>query len=203
MVDKYGTGDDPDCYPDSTTLINLLDIKDADLLEDAEREISELTAIEIDFESPPYDLDYLCSIHQTLFEDIYAWAGELRQIDISKGDTRFCVCSRIEPEADKLFVGLANQNYFSDLEYDDLVNALAEFYGDLNVVHPFREGNGRAQRILFEHIVVNCGWEISWDDISADEWIEASIDSYQCDYTSMEAIFHRCLGGMIEADEEL
>ncbi|MFT6916624.1 MAG: cell filamentation protein [Motiliproteus sp.] len=201
-MDKYGTGDDPECYPGSTTLTNLLDIQDAELLEDAEREITELTAIEIDFEPPPYDLHYLRSIHLTLFEDIYPWAGKLRQIDISKGDTRFCTCSRIEPEADKLFRGLANRSYFTGLKHDELVSALAEFYGDLNVVHPFREGNGRAQRILFEHIVVNCGWVISWDDISADEWIEASIDSYLCDYTSMEAVFHRCVGGRIEADDE-
>lgn len=200
MVDKYGTGDDPDCYPDSDTLINCLDIHDPELLEEAEREISAISAAEIDFAPPPYDLGYLQWIHETLFQDIYPWAGELRQIDISKGNTRFCNCSRIEPEADKLFDELANKNYFTDLNYDDLIGALAEFYGDLNVVHPFREGNGRAQRILFEHIVVNCGWEISWDSISEEEWIQASIDSYLCDYTGMENIFQRCVGAEIESE---
>lgn len=197
MVDKYGTGNDPDCYPNSDVLVNLLNIKDASQLDDAERNITAFTAEEIDFEPPPYNLAYLQQIHATLFGDVYAWAGALRHIDISKGDTRFCTTTRIEPEANRLFEQAAKQNYFVDLDYESLIDALAEFYGDLNVVHPFREGNGRVQRILFEHIVVNCGWSISWGDIEEEEWIQASIQSYYADYSLMQAIFRRCIGEQI------
>ena len=139
MVDKYGTGTDPDCYPNSETLKNLLNIKDAQRLAQAERGITELSATEIDFTHPPYNLQYLQTIHRTLFQDIYSWAGQLRHIDVAKGNTRFCNWTRVQPEADKLFDGLAKQQYFVELGRASLIGALAELYGELNVVHPFRE----------------------------------------------------------------
>ncbi|WP_426416765.1 Fic/DOC family protein [Aestuariirhabdus sp. LZHN29] len=199
MVGKYGTGDDPDCYPDSKTLINHLNIQSSGILEQAEREITEISASEIDFAPPPYDLNYLRQIHKVLFQEIYPWAGEIRQIDIAKGATRFCSCARIIPEADKLFAELQRRNYYIDLEKSELIGALAELYGNLNVVHPFREGNGRTQRILFEHLTVNCGWEIRWESISEQAWVQASIDSYHGDCRSMETIFKRCVGSRIGA----
>lgn len=197
MVDKYGVGNDLDCYPGSDVLINHLNIKDSARLEEAERNITAFAAEEIDFEPPPYDLAYLQGIHAVLFGDVYPWAGEIRHGDIAKGDTHFCITSRIEPEANRLFEQLASKEYFTHLEYEDLIVALAEFYGDLNAVHPFREGNGRAQRILFEHIVVNCGWTISWGGVEEDEWIQASITSFYGDYSLMQDIFQRCVGDEI------
>jgi cell filamentation protein len=161
MVDKYGAGQDPYCPPGSTVLRNRLHLTDAKTLAQAERDLSEVAAESIDFAPPPYSLSYLQAIHRRLFSDLYDWAGELRTVDISKDDTHFCVTSRIEPEANKLFKVLADANWFQDLDRTNLTNASAELFGDLNVVHPFREGNGRAQRILFEHIIVNAGYEIS------------------------------------------
>lgn len=199
MVDKYGVGSDPGCYTNSETLTNLLDIQDSALLEEAERELSELAASEIDFSPPPYDFHYLQYLHGQLFHDIYSWAGQPRQIDISKGTTRFCTFSRITPEANKLFSLLAQNNWFEDLDYDELIAAVAELYGELNVIHPFREGNGRAQRVLFEHIIVNCGYQIGWSGIETDEWVNACIAGYLGDNTFLEAIFRRCIGPEIEA----
>ncbi|WP_186368572.1 Fic family protein, partial [Yersinia bercovieri] len=63
----------------------------------------------------------------------------------------------------------------------------------LNVIHPFREGNGRAQRLLFEHIIINCGFQISFAGINPDEWIQANIDGYHCRYQRMTALFARCI----------
>ncbi|MGR6874806.1 hypothetical protein ACU6U9_21545 [Pseudomonas sp. HK3] len=71
-MDKYGTGEDPLCYPDSKVLINHLDIYDQNELDQAETEITDFTASEIEFSLPPYDLPYLCKIHETLFSDINA-----------------------------------------------------------------------------------------------------------------------------------
>lgn len=194
MVDKYGTGQDPYCYPRTRILRNLLNIKDEVTLEEAEREITELAASDISFSDPPYDLTYFKSIHKQLFADLYSWAGEVRTIDISKGKTRFCTATRIVPEADKLFAQLARQQYFTHLERQKLISAIAEFYGDLNVVHPFREGNGRAQRLLFEHIIINCGYEISWAPISRNEWLQANVCAFNCHYDEMEAVFNKCIG---------
>lgn len=197
MVDKYGVGQDPYCPPGSTVLRNRLDLSDAKTLAQAERDLSEVAAEAIDFTPPPYDLPYLQAIHRQLFADLYDWAGELRTVDISKDQTHFCVTHRIKPEANKLFKVLADANWFQELDRGRLIAASAQLFGDLNVVHRFREGNGRAQRILFEHIIVNAGFEISWWPVEAQEWIRANVDAVGCDYEGMVWVFERCVGGAI------
>jgi cell filamentation protein len=192
--DKYGTGQDPYCYPNSDILINSLNIHDEALLEEAELDISSLCANQIEFALPPYDLSYFCAIHKALFGDLYPWAGELRQIDISKGNTRFCSYQRIEIETQKLLSTIDYGNALVELSREDLVITVAELYADLNLVHPFREGNGRAQRVLFEHMIINCGYDIDWSIIEADEWLEANIKGYYCDYSLMHSIFEKCIG---------
>jgi cell filamentation protein len=199
VLDKYGVGQDSYCYPSTCVLINRLGLMDDDLLSQAEHDLTQIAASEIDFELPPYNLAYLQQIHRYLFRDVYDWAGEIRTVDISKADTRFCNVNRIEPEANKLFLALAKANWFEGLERSTLVRAAAEFFGDLNVIHPFREGNGRAQRILFEHIIVNAGYEIDWWVVGEGEWIQANIDAVVCDYTALVGIFNRCIGRQITA----
>ncbi|MDO3383297.1 putative adenosine monophosphate-protein transferase Fic [Gilvimarinus algae] len=194
MVDKYGTGEDPACYPGTSTLRNLLNIKDPSKLEEAERDISFHSAQEVEFSPPPYDLDYLCYLHKRLFQDIYAWAGDIRTIDISKGHTRFCTASRLRPEASKLFTTLAEQHFFEGMSRAHLVFSIAELYGEVNMLHPFREGNGRAQRLLFEHLIVNAGYEVSWAPARRQTWLEANVAAVQCDYRPLTAIFDRCIG---------
>ncbi len=89
-MDKYGEmGDSLYCYPGTNILKNKLNIRDEQILEQAELELSGLASSLIEYAEPPYDLKYLKSIHVQLFGDLYDWAGKLRQIDISKGDTRF------------------------------------------------------------------------------------------------------------------
>ncbi|MDW3716617.1 MULTISPECIES: putative adenosine monophosphate-protein transferase Fic [Pseudomonas] len=197
MVDKYGTGQDPYCYPATRVLRNRLGLTSDAALNRAERSLSEIAASEIEFALPPYDLAALQRIHRQLFADVYDWAGELRTLDISKGDTHFCVQQRIEPEAGKIFAALEKASWLEGLPRDELVIAAAEYFGDLNVIHPFRDGNGRAQRILFEHLIVNAGYEISWWSVEADEWLRANIEAVFCDYRGLERIFERCIGGPI------
>jgi cell filamentation protein len=194
MLDKYGVGQDPYCYPGTAQLNNRLNLRDPALLAQAERALSEIAASAIEFSTPPYDLPYLKNIHRILFTDLYEWAGELRTVDISKDDTHFCVTSRIEPEANKLFDSLARANWFQELDRQNLITAIAQLFGDLNVVHPFREGNGRAQRILFEHIIINAGFTLSWWKVDVAQWVQANIDAVLCDYEALERVFAQCIG---------
>jgi len=198
-LDKYGTGQDPYCFPDTAILRNRFGIHDEQILAEAERALSEVAADSIDFAPQPYDLAYLQQIHHRLFSDLYDWAGQLRTVDISKNDTHFCVTGRIEPEANKLFKMLADANGFQGMDRGNLINACAELFGDLNVVHPFREGNGRAQHILFEHIIVNAGYEISWWPVEPVKWIQANIDAVGCDYEGLVRVFERCVGQAIRS----
>lgn len=198
-MDKYGAGQDSYCYPGTDVLKNRLGITDEAALADAERDITTLAADEIEFQSPPYDLATFQHIHKQLFQDVYDWAGEIRSVDISKGNTRFCNVQRIQPEAEKLFNRLAEKDWFEGMPRQALIKEVADLYGELNMVHPFREGNGRAQRVLFEFLVVNAGYEISWEPVSEDEWLEANIRAaLAVDMTGLERIFEKCIGTALE-----
>ena len=83
MVDKYGVGQDPYCYPGTTILRNKLKIRCEIELDQAERELSNIAASQIEFCLPPYDFPYLKKIHHRLFSDLYDWAGKIRHVDIS------------------------------------------------------------------------------------------------------------------------
>ncbi|MDY7584979.1 putative adenosine monophosphate-protein transferase Fic [Pseudomonas sp. CCI3.1] len=199
MSDKYGVGQDSYCYPGSTVLRNKLDIRDDSTLNDAEQQLSAVAAATIEFSPPPYNLASLQKIHRTLFSDLYDWAGELRTVGISKQDTRFCQPDYMEKEAGKIFKGMASANWFEGMSRSDLIVAVADAYSDLNVVHPFREGNGRTQRILFEHLVMNAGFEISWWGVENDEWLYANIAAYNCVLEPLQQVFNRCIGQQILA----
>lgn len=115
-------------------------------------------------------------------------------LGISKGGTRFCTVERIEPEASKLFEAMACAGWYEGLERDALIAAVAESFGDLNMVHPFREGNGRAQRILYEHMILNSGYEVDWWKVGPQEWLAANIAAVVCDYSALARIFDKCIG---------
>nr|WP_082806225.1 putative adenosine monophosphate-protein transferase Fic [Marichromatium gracile] len=190
-MDKYDASSDHYCYKGTFVLKNKLEIKDSSILEIAESEITEITIERIKYHPPPYNLEHLKLIHHQLFSDLYSWAGSLRNVDISKGGTRFCNCSRVEPEAKKIFHNLSKEKWLSESSKDQFCNRLAEYYCELNMIHPFREGNGRVQRLFFEHLSLSAGYELDWTDISKEEWANANIDGVYVNYQPMEKIFHR------------
>ena len=61
------------------------------------------------------------------------------------------------------------------------------------MIHPFREGNGRVQRLFFEHLAASNGYALDWSSISQNEWIKANIDGYHVQYQSLADIFERVL----------
>ncbi|MBA3980638.1 MAG: cell filamentation protein Fic [Alcanivorax sp.] len=196
-ADKYGTGQDPYCYPGTRILKNVLGLRNDDDLADAERDLTRIAASKVEFSPPPYDLAYLQRLHRLLFRDVYAWAGELRTIDISKDSTRFCNQARIEPEARKIFARLSEDCWLEGWERRALSHAAAVYYGDLNMIHPFRDGNGRALRLLFEHLVINAGYQIDWSSVTEVEWLQANVNAVSCNYEQMEAVFRKCIGSPI------
>jgi len=196
-VDKYGVYQDPDCYPDTDVLKNLLNLRNAEDLTEAERYLTQVAASQLEFEEPPYDLGTLKRIHRCLFSSIYSWAGETRSVKISKGHSHFCVPDRIEPEVAKEFSRMARAGWFEGYSRDSLVVSVAQSYGTLNVAHPFREGNGRAQRVLFEWLVVNAGFEITWGRVGQEQWVAANIESFQGNDQALELVFNQCIGAPI------
>ncbi|MGF1686713.1 putative adenosine monophosphate-protein transferase Fic [Photobacterium japonica] len=191
MPDKYDVHQDPDCYPNSDVLVNLLGIMDNAQLDVAERDF---TRVRAEHFVPQFDnvtLAYLQAIHFTLFQDLYLWAGKLRQVDITKGQTRFCHWTNIDKESTKLLDALANEGHLHDLPLADFIQRIAHYYCELNVIHPFREGNGRVQRIFFEILAINAGYEICWEGIHLQEWVDANQAGYFGDLAPLEGLFSR------------
>lgn len=190
-MDKYDASNDHYCYKGTSTLKNKLNILDLEILEKAEREITGQTIKNINYSNPPYSLAYLQNLHKTLFVDLYTWSGEIRDVNISKGDTPFCFSENIENEIQKIFLQLEKDNWLKDLKKDIFCETLAEYYCEFNMIHPFREGNGRVQRIFFENLALSAGYFLSWNGINQNEWIQANIDGVYVIYEPMEIIFKR------------
>lgn len=186
--------DDYYCYPDSPVLKNELGIKDEEKLARAEREITSLKIAKLDSEplDGVLDFDYIKRIHKYLFEGIYEWAGETRQIDISKGNI-FCQHELIEVNAEALFNQLKAEKYLEGLDKDSIIKRLAYYLGDINTIHPFREGNGRVQRIFIRELASRAGYLVNFDGISQEEMIKASDAAFHHDYEPLEVIIAKSI----------
>ena len=186
--------DDYYCYPDSPVLKNELGIKDEKELDAAEREITSLKIAKLNNEPLEGELDfnYVKRIHRYLFDGIYEWAGKIRQTDISKGNI-FCQHELIEVNAEVLFNELKAEKYLDGLNKEAIIKRLAYYLGDLNTIHPFREGNGRVQRVLIRELASRAGYLVNFDGISQEEMIKASDASFHYDYEPMEAIIAKSI----------
>lgn len=179
------------CYPDSNVLINKLNIHDADALRIAEREITSLrlAAAKVQPIKGKFDLKHLQAIHAYVFGDMYAWAGKLRHVNISKGN-QFCLAMNLETYGRNLFQKLEQEHYLIDSK-ENVPHRLAYYLSEINVLHPFREGNGRTQRLFIEYLASVAGFHVDFSLVSAEEMIVASADSFACDYNSIHKMFER------------
>ena len=149
-------------------LENKLGITDSATLAKEEERISKTRAVEL-FESgllaslPSGTFDTLCRIHAHLFSDIYGFAGKLRTVNMSKGNFRF---------APLMYLGAALESIekMPQRTFDDIV----EKYVEMNIAHPFREGNGRATRIWLDHILkAEIGMVVDWSLVSKEDYLLA------------------------------
>jgi cell filamentation protein len=174
------------CYPGTDILINKLDIKDDEQLTRAERDITRLKLLKL-FDSPvpgKYDFALLRTIHKIIFGDIYDWAGEIRRGDFfAKGSSMFCRGSLIQSNAVIIFGNLANEKYLCDLNRQDFVSRLAYYMGEMNALHPFREGNGRTAREFFRQLALNAHYLLDFSNTKKEDLLAADINAFNgmCD----------------------
>ena len=110
--------------------------------------------------------------------DLYEWAGQVRTVDISKKRTKFLEAASIEKIANKCFSKIA-EGYLENLPLEDFAKRIAEFYNDVNYIHPFREGNGRTQRVYFTQLIRHYGYDINFSEVDTDELMIATIQASQ------------------------
>ncbi len=167
--------DDTYCYLGTDVLRNKAEITDANELDAYEGDLSTLRSIEI-LENPiagQFDLAHLQRIHLALFQDIYGWAGKIRTVDISRGNSRFANVRFIESAANETFKKLARENWLKGLDADPLSKRLAHYLSEINALHPFREGNGRVQRIFISQLSQAAGYQLDYSDLEQEQIYQA------------------------------
>ena len=186
---------DPYLDPRSGVLRNLLGIDDADRLAKAERELTYFTEYRLGRQRLPgrYDLDHLRAFHREIFGTIYPWAGEVRTVAIARS-AYFAMPEYIAPSAARLLDALAAEGWLTGLDFHSFVRRLAHYLGEINAIHPFREGNGRAQRAFLTQLARDAGWRLRWDRMDPDENIRASAHSMRGDTGPLM----RMLAGLIQ-----
>ncbi|CAM3803632.1 MULTISPECIES: putative adenosine monophosphate-protein transferase Fic [Rahnella] len=190
MNDKLVAGADPYYYPGINVLKNRLEIREAHRLLQAEQEFTALRAAIMPLGPSAMGLPHLCAVHLALFQDIYPWAGHFREIDIYKDDTQFCHFGYIEKEGNALMQELEEEEFLVGLPLDKFAERLGHYYTGLNLLHPFREGNGRALRIFIEQLVIHAGYDIEWAKVDRDRWLAANKTAVFGDETDLVAIFN-------------
>lgn len=189
MNDKLVAGADPYYYRGINVLKNRLEIREAHRLREAELAFTALRAATMPLGPSVMGLPHLCAIHLALFQDIYRWAGEFREIDIYKDDTQFCHFGYIEKEGNALMQELEDEEFLVGLPLDAFAERLAHYYTGLNLLHPFREGNGRALRIFTEQLVIHAGYDIQWASVDRERWLDANKTAVFGDESELVAIF--------------
>lgn len=182
-------------------LINKLNItSDTDLF-NAERELVSLRTYELN-EKPlkgNFDFKYLKDIHKYLFQDVYRWAGDIRNCNIAKQDL-FCLTEHIESFGAGVFNKLKKEKYFIDYDNETTLDKLVELFADINALHPFREGNGRSQRVFIESLAKINGINLDLTSVSKMAMIVASHESINGDYKKLKDMFKE--NGHIISEEE-
>ena len=182
------------CYPNSNVLKNKLGIVNSDKLHQIERQ---LTALRIqDLIQKPirgmFDLQHLQDIHFYIFQDLYTWAGNLRTMNIAKGNM-FCNVLFLEEQAKHIFNAIKMDNYLERMDREMFVKRLAFHFSEINALHPFREGNGRTQREFIRELAIYNHYAIDFSNVSENEMFDASVDSFLCKYEKMEVLFNKCV----------
>ncbi|EKS34481.1 Fic/DOC family protein [Afipia broomeae] len=147
--------------------------------------------------SAPFDFNKLSEIHRYLFQDVYEWAGKPRSCDLRKAaysdsdesPKQFTPSSKIKAEADRIFGTLIRKNELRGLNPGDFTDSAAELFVEINNLHPFREGNGRAQRFFLSALAENAGHELAFDVVTKERMIEVSVAGIDGDVAGAKRLF--------------
>lgn len=191
--DVYVTVQSMYCYPDTDILINKLNIGDYRLLKEAEEEITAVKLFEL-LKNPVrgnFTQTHLKNLHKFIFGDIYPFAGKYRMESIRKMDTMFCHPNAIQAELDKLFGRIKSDKMLYEKSEEQIFQNLAYIMAELNIIYPFRDGNGRAIREFIRLMAKRLGYSINWGNVEIKALLDASIQSVN-DYRVLIPVLKQC-----------
>lgn len=189
---------DPYAYPGTGVLMNKPGIRDEKVLAVFEYEQTYARANEL-AQGPAapvkFDFNHLKSIHAHLFKDVYEWAGQPRTVNISKGGTSFERIQNIESAGERFGNQLQEQNNLRGLDKRQFVEKISSLYADLNTLHPFREGNGRATREFLGQLARGAGYELDQSriDNAKNQWNQAAARCVHGDLGPIKEIFSHAI----------
>lgn len=162
-------------YSKTEVLINKLGIKDEKKLKKYEVNMvaSKMAIIMKEDKNVKINEERFKYIHYFLFSDLYEFAGKYREENITKDNFIFSDFRYID-ENIKMIFSKINIEKMKDMKYDELIKFISEIMTDLNVLHPFREGNGRATREFIRELLDKLGYKINFFDIDYNKILEAS-----------------------------
>ena len=166
---------DPYIDPNFDVLRNLVGATTYDELANVEGEHVALRTVELLGKKSPNltgSLEDFKYLHHAIFKDIFDWAGEIRTVEIKKNSEcseYFLPSSRIEQGFAWAQEQLKNDSYLQIFNKEEFVSRLAFHYDNYNYIHPFREGNGRTQRLFWSLLCLNASWDINWTEVSGEE----------------------------------
>lgn len=184
--------DDPYCYPGTSILRNALGLRNQSELDRAERQLAQLR-IEEGTPLGNFDLNHLQAIHRHLFQDIYDWAGEVRQVEISKGGSQFQFHQFISTGMADVHKRLVAAKFLKGLSKDQFAEKAGEIIGDVNYVHPFREGNGRTQLEYLRLLADHAGHYFNAAKLDPAQWVGSSRAAHRGEYKLMSASIRSAL----------
>ena len=194
MSDLYEARNSIYCYKESDVLVNKFDIRDNKKLEEIERKIvlAKLYELRQNNRIGDFDVNHFVGIHKFLFEDIYPFAGLFRTENIAKGNFSFAEWEYIEDELKRILDQLKEENYLQNLDREMFIKRLSYYMAELNVLHPFREGNGRTIREFIRQLAYKNGYVLNLKNIKPKDMLDACIRSV-VDTTDLENIISECL----------
>lgn len=193
-MSDYGytySADESYCWPGSRVLKNKLGLQDAEKLADAERHITYLRLVELQKQPVrgQYGFAHLRAIHRYIFGDLYDWAGEIRRGEfLMKGGTVFCRGQYIESYAKSVFDRLTAEKKLRGLPKEQFVQRMAWYMGEVNALHPFREGNGRTSREFFRQLAKSAGYSLDFGGVDKDALLRADIAAFEKEYAPLVAV---------------
>lgn len=172
-----GAPGDPYVYPGTEVLRNRLGLRDAAALRLAEYAYTTRRAGEAP-RFPPTAAGYL-ALHRHLFADLYDWAGTLRTVDVGKGDSIFAAARFLPSNLERRFRDLAAAGWLREPDIGRFAAGAAHHLSELNALHPFRDGNGRAMRLHLAQLAEIAGHRLDLARVPAGEWMAASIEGFR------------------------
>lgn len=182
----YDAFEDPYSYKGLDVLKNRAGLRDADLLEAFELEMSALRSEE-PLPRGRFGPAHYRAVHKHLFQDVYPWAGRYRTVRTSKQGNAFCFPEHIERNLEKLFERLQQPPFTGGTPFEEFAAATADFLGELNAIHPFREGNGRSQLAFLHLVAERAGHLLDLRKVKRSTMLPAMIASYHGDLKPLTA----------------